>query len=84
MPYVHRRDLDAVIPDESVEDWMRDIVYYWDGLCDQELVERMFTESYQRLKDYEDMGCKFLYDQNGKLKGVPEHSRPFQTQNSLL
>ena len=22
-------DLDAVIPDESVEDWMRDIVYYW-------------------------------------------------------
>ncbi len=65
-------DLDAVIPDESVEDWMRDIVYYWDGLCDQELVERMFTESYQRLKDYEDMGCTFLYDQNGKLKGVPQ------------
>ncbi|MGM9525834.1 MAG: FAD-binding protein [Peptococcaceae bacterium] len=65
-------DLDAVVPGESVEDWMKDIVYYWDGLCDQELVERMFTESYNRLQDYESMGCEFLYDQSGNLKGVPQ------------
>ena len=65
-------DLDAVVPDEKVEDWMEDIVYYWDGLCDQPLVERMFQESYQRLKDYEEMGCEFLYDETGKLKGVSQ------------
>lgn len=65
-------DLDAVIPSENVEDWMEDIVYYWDGLCDQPLVERLFSESYQRLKDYEEMGCEFLYDDEGKLKGVPQ------------
>ena len=42
-------DFDAVTPEENIDEWVKDLVYYWDGLCDQELMETLFRASYDRL-----------------------------------
>jgi len=65
-------DFDAVLPGENVDDFVQDLVYYYDGLCDQEFMEMVFANSYDRLKDYEKLGCEFLTGPDGKLKGVPQ------------
>lgn len=65
-------DFDAVTPKERLEDWVKDLVYYYDGLCDQELVETLFQGSYERLKEYERLGCEYAYDDQGNLKGIPQ------------
>ncbi|MFZ7104571.1 MAG: FAD-binding protein [Peptococcaceae bacterium] len=65
-------DFDAVLPDENVDDWVKDLIYYWDGLCDQELVEELFKISYDRLQDYQELGNEYFTDAEGKLRGVPQ------------
>ena len=65
-------DFDAVLPEEKVEDWVKDLVYYYDGLCDQEELEKLFNLSYQRMRDYQDLGCEFLTKPDGSLKGIPQ------------
>ena len=30
-------DFDAVTPKDNLDDWVKDLVYYYDGLCDQEI-----------------------------------------------
>jgi len=65
-------DFDAVLPEEHVSDWVEDLVYYYDGLCEQDVVEKLFTLSYQRMQDYQQLGCEFLTKENGDLKGVPQ------------
>jgi len=65
-------DFDAVFPEDSVDDWVEDLVYYWDGLCDQELMEEILKHSYDRLQDYQRLGCQYLTTADGKLKGVPQ------------
>ncbi|WP_258359824.1 FAD-dependent oxidoreductase [Moorella sulfitireducens] len=65
-------DFAAVLPGESVDDWVKDVVYYWDGLCEQDVMEDIFSQSYDRLLDYKNLGCEFLEDENGNLRGVPQ------------
>lgn len=65
-------DFDAVTPKDCLDDWVKDLVYYYDGLCDQELVETLFQGSYERLKEYERLGCEYAYDDQGDLKGIPQ------------
>ena len=65
-------DFDAVTPADNLDDWVRDLVYYYDGLCDQELIETLFRESYALLKEYERLGCEYTYESEGKLKGIPQ------------
>ncbi|MFZ7101538.1 MAG: FAD-binding protein [Peptococcaceae bacterium] len=65
-------DFDAVLPEESVDDWIEDLVYYYDGLCDQELVTGLLKQTYDRLQDYERLGCQFLRKPDGSLKGIPQ------------
>ena len=31
-------DFEAVLPPDDVDEWVRDFVYYFDGLCDQNLM----------------------------------------------
>lgn len=56
----------------NVEDALKDVVYYHDGLCDQEMIENILTQSYERFEHYERLGHLFLRDENGKLKGIPQ------------
>jgi len=67
-------DFDAVLPEENPEDFVKDLVYYYDGICDQEVVETIFRNSYSRMLDYQRLGCSFFRDENGKLKGIPQRS----------
>ncbi len=67
-------DLDIVMPNEDVQDWVRDWVYYFDGLCDQELMEKLFKDTYEILEQYRQWGCDYLTDDEGHIEtvGVPQ------------
>lgn len=67
-------DLDIVMPNEDIQDWVRDWVYYYDGLCDQDLMETLFKDTYEILQQYIDWGCEYLTDENGNIDtvGVPQ------------
>ncbi len=65
-------DFDAVTPEENIDAWIKDLVYYWDGLCDQDLMETLFKESYNRLCEYEKLGCTYTRKEDGSLKGIPQ------------
>lgn len=65
-------DFDAVTPEENIDDWVKDLVYYWDGLCDQELMETLFSASYDRLCEYEKLGCAYTKNEDGSFKGIPQ------------
>ncbi|MDO4280613.1 MAG: FAD-binding protein [Peptococcaceae bacterium] len=65
-------DFDAVTPDEHIDEWVQDLVYYWDGLCDQALMETLFKASYDRLCEYEKLGCRYIRKENGNPKGIPQ------------
>jgi succinate dehydrogenase/fumarate reductase flavoprotein subunit len=65
-------DFDAVLPAENVDNFVKDLVYYYDGLCEQDLMEELFKRSFDRLKDYQEFGCEFLTAPDGRLKGIPQ------------
>ncbi len=67
-------DLDIVMPEEDIQDWIKDWVYYYDGLCDQELMETLFKDTYEILEQYQKWGCEYLTDENGRMDtvGVPQ------------
>lgn len=65
-------DFDAVLPQENVADWVNDLIYYWDGLCEQDIMQTLLETSYQRLEEYQQLGCEFLTDTEGRLKGIPQ------------
>jgi succinate dehydrogenase / fumarate reductase, flavoprotein subunit len=62
----------AAVPPDTPENFIQDLVYYYDGLCDQDLWNGIFKGSYERLKDYERLGYEFITDDNGRLKGIPQ------------
>ena len=65
-------DMDVVMPDERVDDWVEELACYWDGLCDQNLVRELLRRSYDRFRDYQEMGCRFFTNPDGTLRGVPQ------------
>ena len=67
-------DFEAVFPNEDVQDWIRDLVWYWDGLCDQEEMTDIFSDSYARMQDYQRMGYEFLTNEQGQFMPVPQRS----------
>lgn len=67
-------DFEAVLPGENAEDFVNDLVYYYDGLCEQDLIEEIFKQSFDRLKEYQRLGCEFLTGSDGKLRGIPQRS----------
>lgn len=69
-------DFDAVMPDENIADWMEDFVYYFDGLCDQPLMEEILKCSFDRMQDYQRNGCAFFKKEDGSLKSVPQRGLP--------
>lgn len=65
-------DFDAVMPGENVDDWLKDLVYYFDGLCDQPLMREVLLRSRERFADYQKWGCEFFTREDGTLKSVPQ------------
>jgi len=57
-----------------------------EGLCEQDLLEKIFRQTFQRFEDYEKLGHHFARNEDGSLKGIPQRglghiklylSRPF-------
>lgn len=69
-------DFEAVLPPDSVDDWLEDLVYYFDGLCNQPLMEKFLSESMARFEDYQNYGCEFFRKPDGTLKSVPQRGLP--------
>ena len=62
----------AAVPPDYPNEFLKDLVYYYDGFCDQELWEAIFRQSYDRIRDYEGMGYEFIEAPDGSLKGIPQ------------
>ena len=86
-------DIDVWNPEHDVMDWVDDLVYYFDGLIEQDVIEGLLRNSYERFLDYENMGHKFARDENGNLRRVNQRglphvsallSRPFGTGGENL
>ena len=77
-------DFDAVLPEENPDDWLKELVYYWDGLCEQDVVRDLLSQGYARMQDYQAMGYQFKTDGQGRLSGVPQrglkHCRLYPSQ----
>lgn len=69
-------DFEAVLPPDSVNDWLEDLVYYFDGLCNQPLMEKLLSHSLERFEDYQRFGCEFFHKPDGSLKAVPQRGLP--------
>ncbi len=70
------------VQDTTVEAALDDVVYYYDGLCEQTLIKNILKQSYERFLHYERLGVKFERDENGKLKAIPQ--RNLQHMKMLL
>lgn len=62
----------AVITEEDVDKFVEEMVYYYDGLCEQDLIEGILKQSLNRLEDMQRLGYEFITEPNGKLKGIPQ------------
>jgi len=62
----------AILPDEDIDEVVQELVYYYDGLCDQDMIREIVRQSIYRIKDYERLGCEFLKGPDGKLEGIPQ------------
>lgn len=67
-------DLEVCMPTEDPMDWVKDFVYYWDGLCEQDVVEELWKASAHIFRAYEEMGCRYLKDGNGNYRTVLQRS----------
>lgn len=62
----------TVLPGENVDDFVKDLVYYYDGLCQQDLIGEILKRSLDRLRDYQRLGVEFFTEPDGTLKGIPQ------------
>ena len=59
-------------PGEDIEEYVKAMVYLSDGLCEQDRFEKVFKESFDRIKDYQEMGVEFRTDSSGQLLSIPQ------------
>jgi succinate dehydrogenase / fumarate reductase flavoprotein subunit len=50
----------SFLPGDKMDDWIRDVIYFEDGLCEQDLVESVYEETFDRIKDFEALGVEFI------------------------
>ena len=65
-------DLIAYRPGNDLDAMVDELVYYFDGLCDQDVVRTILQASEQRFDDYERMGHRFARNAEGKLLSIPQ------------
>jgi len=64
----------VVPPNDSAEAFLEDFVYYYEGLCDQELIEVILKGSYDIIQELQKFGYRFITDENGNPKGIPQRA----------
>ncbi len=61
-------------PDMKLDDLLADLVYYYDGLADQDILAKILRESYDRFQDFESWGHKFKRNEKGELCFIPQRA----------
>ncbi len=61
-------------PDMKLDDLLADLVYYYDGLADQEILGKILKDSYDRFCDFESWGHKFKRNEKGELCFIPQRA----------
>ena len=64
--------IEAVPPSGDPEDHVRDAVYLGDGLYEQDLIERIFRQSWDRIQEFQELGVEFITNEDGSLWAVPQ------------
>lgn len=68
--------LTAVFPEDDVSNWVQDLVYYYDGLCEQDIVEKIFEQFVCRLSDYQTLGYRLARNADGTVTRIPQRGLP--------
>jgi len=64
--------IQAVPPGDNVDDYVKDIIYLGDGLYEQDLLEKILKQSWDRIEDYQRMGVAFIKEKDGRLRYIPQ------------
>jgi len=64
--------IEAAPPEADVADHVRDALYLGDGLYEQDLLEKIFAQSWDRVEELQRLGFEFLTEEDGKLWGIPQ------------
>ena len=67
-------DLEVCRGGDSAADWVKDFTYYWDGLCQQDVMETIWQQSHEIFEEYQRLGCTYLKDDAGDYRSVPQRS----------
>lgn len=62
----------TVLPGQKVDDFLQDLVYYYDGLCPQDIFKVILKNSYERILDYQRLGVEFYTEPDGSLRSIPQ------------
>ena len=62
----------AITPGGSVEGVVEEMVYFEDGLVEQDILEAIARQSCDRIGDLQRLGADFFKEPDGRLKGVPQ------------
>ena len=62
----------ALLPGEDVDECIKELVYYYDGLCQQDVLEEILRRSSDIIQSYVRLGYELIRDPNGDLKGIPQ------------
>ena len=65
-------DLIALRPGDDIDTMVDELVYYFDGLCEQDVVREILRQSQDRFDDYERMGHIFARNEKGELRSIPQ------------
>lgn len=65
-------DFLAALPGEDVNVMLEELVYYYDGLVEQDAMLAVLKESTDRFQDYLKMGHQFVKDERGNYKPIPQ------------
>jgi succinate dehydrogenase/fumarate reductase flavoprotein subunit len=69
-------------PEVDIQKWVDDLVYYFDGLIEQDVVEGLMKRSWECFNEYEKMGHSFARDEQGRLRRVKQ--RALENVGSVL
>ena len=64
--------IEAAPPGADIADHVKDAVYLGDGLYEQDLVEKIFAQSWERIEELQRLGVEFITEKNGELWGIPQ------------
>ncbi len=64
--------IEAAPPGADPSDHVKDAVYLADGLYEQDLLEKIFQQSWDRIEELQRLGVEFLTEEDGRLWGIPQ------------